>query len=82
MTYGLQQIILLLALTAALGALDPCSEVYPGLNADFVTTQTKVTHCPLCSLTPHYINAVISLIIVTIRQVGSGVRSYLYLPCQ
>ena len=43
MIYRLQQAILLAALTAGLAAIDPCSEVYPGLNADFATTQTKVS---------------------------------------
>ena len=44
MAYGFWQASLFLAgLTVALAALDPCSEVYPGLNADFVTTQTKVS---------------------------------------
>ncbi len=43
MVYRLQQAILLAALTAGLAAIDPCSEVYPGLNADFATTQTKVS---------------------------------------
>ena len=52
MHYALQHTVFLAALTAALAALDPCSEVYPGLNADFVSTQTKVIVC----LTPFQLN--------------------------
>ena len=54
MRYGLQQIVFIGAVTAALAAIDPCSEVYPGLNADFVTTQTKVTFSPEPSLQDTY----------------------------
>lgn len=75
MTYGLQQAVLLAALTTALAAIDPCSEVYPGLNADFATTQTKVSVCtePFTQITwdrqvyaiklhsSHYISALSSL---------------------
>ena len=41
----LQQVVFLAALTTALAAVDPCSEVYPGLGVDFATTQTKVIVC-------------------------------------
>lgn len=42
MAYLLQQVVFLAALAAAFAAIDPCSETYPGLSADFQTSQTKV----------------------------------------
>lgn len=38
----LRQVLIVSAFTVALAAIDPCSEVYPGLNVDFTTTQSKV----------------------------------------
>ena len=42
MAHLLRQAVIVSALTVALAAIDPCSEVYPGLNVDFTTTQSKV----------------------------------------
>jgi hypothetical protein len=42
MAHLLRQTIIISALTVVLAAIDPCSEVYPGLNVDFTTTQSKV----------------------------------------
>ena len=42
MAHLLRQALIISALTVALAAIDPCSEVYPGLNVDFTTTQSKV----------------------------------------
>jgi hypothetical protein len=36
------QLFIASAITIASAAIDPCSELYPGLNVDFTTTQSKV----------------------------------------
>ena len=61
MAHLLRQSIIISALTVALAAIDPCSEVYPGLNVDFTTTQSKVQMTALSSCAgEHYIAQVCS----------------------
>ena len=37
-------LLFLLSCNVVLAAVDPCSEQYPTLGADFVTSQSKVCH--------------------------------------